>query len=633
MDDFEKELKEGFLEESQDLLQNAEGAFLQLESNAEDVELINQIFRLAHNLKGTSRAVGFGEVAELTHHAENLILKLKNQELAPNDAIVSLLLEFNDRVTDMISSLRENFDASFDNSDLISKLESAIAGELKSEVVVAPENAPEPEDEALSEEAVLSQEFQEMSLDEAQRMLAEMDAVGGAPVDVDDGASAQMSVRDQEEESSPPPPSVKALEPTARQTVVKNPVKAKEDESIRVSLGRIEQLNNIVGELVILQTVLDQRRFEFVQDELSNKSIGQLGKLSKEIQEISMSLRMVPVRSTFQKMTRIVRDTSKALDKKVDLRIIGEETEIDKTVLEQIGDPLVHVVRNAIDHGLETPQERVAAGKPEEGLCEIKAFHEGSNLVIQVRDDGKGINPEIIRRKAIEKGVIRENSSMSDLEVIQLIFHAGFSTKEQVTEVSGRGVGMDVVKTNIENLSGEVNVSSQVGKGSVFKIVLPLTLAIIEGMVVKVTGATFIVPLSQVHEFVRIGPKQVETMSDGGRMFKLREEVLPLFSASSSLGLKVSVKDEASAQRNDKIAVVIRSTDFPYAVEVDDIVKQQQVVIKTLGAEIKSRKGFMGSSILGDGSPVVILDFLDMFAGMLKENAAYNELVNSRKAA
>lgn len=708
MEDFERELKEDFLDESLQLLEDTEQSFLALENDKESTELMDQIFRLAHNLKGTSRAVGFGEVAEFTHEMENLILKVKTGELPVTDGIVSLLLECNDHITHMIQTLKDDMEATFESEALVSTIQSALAGELSedSAEVSAPEAESEPvvaqEAELPSEEAIADssnwegEEESDINEDELEKILdssfdeepvsaveesstdneveinpaalealkelghtdsdliAELEGttaqkeeateepeISAAAIEAlkelgtcDDSLIAELekesakdsglkftNAKDETPTITPEPaPVVKAPEPAkpaAPKPAAKKaaPKKSSEDESIRVSLSRVEKLNNVVGELVILQTVLDQRRFAAVQDSLTNKSISQLGKLSKEIQEISMSLRMVPVKSTLQKMSRIVRDTSKTLDKKVKLTLFGEETEIDKTVLEHLSDPLVHIVRNAVDHGLESTEDRVKCGKSETGNVNISAYHEGNNLVIEIKDDGKGIPADVIRKKAIEKGLIRENQQISDEDMIQYIFHPGFSTKEQVTEVSGRGVGMDVVKTNIEKLSGEVKVSTELGKGSVFKVVLPLTMAIIDGMVVRTGDEKFIIPLSQVHESLKPTEEIIHEVTGWGKCLNLRGQVLPLFSVGKTLAVKM---DEGT--ESDKIAIIIQASENPFAVLVDDILHQQQVVIKTLGEEIKNKKGFMGSSILGDGKPSFILDLNELYSSSMKKN-------------
>ena len=605
MDDFEKEVKLDFLAEAIQLLGDSEKAFLALESDKNNTSLMNEIFRLAHNLKGTSRAVGFGDVAEFTHEMENLILKLKEGHLEITDQIVSLLLECNDHVTVMIKTLNMDLDTRFNSAEIIEKIHSALKGEMSSSIS-APVTESEVEasnvDMISEDDIALLKKFQE-DLDHA------------TPIDAE-AQSAVKSVLD-----FAPPKTQEAKKAPAAPSA--SPAAAKvstEDDSIRVSLSRVELLNNFVGELVIIQTVLNQHREE-VENPLILKSLSHLAKLSKEIQNISMSLRMIPLKQTMQKMQRIVRDTSKVLDKKVHLELIGEETEIDKTVLEHLSDPLVHIVRNAVDHGLESTKDREAAGKNLEGHVSIKAYHEGNNLVIEVRDDGKGINPKVIREKAIEKKVISANAVLSDEELVNLVFHPGFSTKSEVSEISGRGVGMDVVKTNIEKLSGEVKVYTEVGKGSVFRVVLPLTLAIIEALVTQVGDERYIIPLGQIYESLSPTPDIVHNVNGVGTCLNIRGEVMPLFKVSSALQRQVKEKPI-----NEQIAIIVNSSEKTFAILVDDILHQQQVVIKKLGKEIKNQKGFMGSSILGDGRPAFILDLVELFSGSLKKKKSnFNE--------
>lgn len=709
MEDFERELKEDFLEESLQLLEDSEQAFLALENDKESSDLLDQIFRLAHNLKGTSRAVGFGEVAEFTHEMENLILKLKTGELEVTDVVVTVLLECNDHITHMIHSLRDDLAATFDSTEIITKITDILEGrgngdEINSfveEEVVEVTPAAEEFGSVPDASEFTADDFEEMeaaavdteSGEEFEDLLSEviLDSTPQAPTiseeetlveqeattttnelideedDVEISASALESLMElgitdpdllKELELKTPPaknedeglvikkgeevvekvtpaavadnvtplPQKKAAPSVAPKTA-ETPVKKKtEDESIRVALSRVEKLNNVVGELVILQTVLDQRRYAAIQDNLANKSIAQLGKLSKEIQEISMSLRMVPLKATLQKMNRIVRDTSKTLNKKVKLHLMGEDTEIDKTVLEHLSDPLVHIVRNAVDHGLESTEDRVKNGKSEVGNVTIKAFHEGNNLVIEIVDDGGGIDANVIKRKAIEKGILKEGREISDHDVIQYIFHPGFSTKEQVTEVSGRGVGMDVVKTNLEKMSGGINVTTNIGKGSVFKISLPLTMAIIDGMVIRVGAEKYIIPLAQVHESLKPTEQMLNKITGFGECLNLRGEVLPLFNIGKTLGRKMDDGDT-----KEKIAIIINSDAHNFAVLVDDILHQQQVVIKKLGDEISNRKGFMGSSILGDGRPSFILDLLELYSKSLtkKDNNLMSDLAKA----
>ena len=678
MEDFEIELKRDFLEESEDLLSQAENAFLRLEEERNSADLLNEIFRVAHNLKGTSKAVGFDQMAQLTHVAENLILKLKEGQLEVSDPIVSGLLTFKDKVEEMIAGLQEDLDAVFDIDPVVQRLEELICGQAQEQStpeVTVEDNEEErvsfkadpyeeegeffgavPDGSAFEEEvpkteAAISQNAPEQTA-EVEISAAAIESMRELGLDVSEleaALAAKQAAPQAQEQSFSDKSDVEGLsfhnlESLSEARAAKEEVKAQndapkkeavakaaatsgeKDESIRVSLSRIDTINNIIGELVILQTVLGQRRYVNIQDDLSNKSIGMMGKLFKEVQEIAMSLRMLPLKGAFQKMNRIVRDTSKALNKDAKLIMIGEDTEVDKTVLERISDPLVHIIRNAVDHGLESPEERAASGKDPKGNIEIMAYHEGSNLAIQITDDGKGIDPEKIRQKAVQKGIIDERSSLSAEEIIQFIFHPGFSTKEQVTEVSGRGVGMDVVKTNIEALGGQVKVMSKMGEGSSFKIMIPLTLAIIEGLVVSSNDQKYVIPLSQIFELTRVETKSIERFTGAADLFTLRGEVIPLFNLNQKLGAK-------PVERDNQIVIIIRGLGKPFGVSIDDALNQQQIVIKKLGEDLKGKDGVMGSAIMSDGRPSLILDIFELFRGDLKESKAHKRYKEQSHAA
>lgn len=708
MDEFELELKQDFLEESDDLLQSAEETFLRLEDDGADPELLNEIFRLAHNLKGTSQAVGFEQLSELTHVAESLILKLKEGEISVTEPIVNILLTFKDKVTEMIEGLKDDFDARFDISNEIENLQACIDGKVgvtpevltnvveeSTQIETLPSydefedetpNSSQPDDsaqqnnnfnsaavESLRELGFTEEQIQKelnptpKSKEESVANAAAIESLrelgftdeeievqlGTTEVNVEVNSAAMESLRElgfseeeiqaqlNNDEDKVETDNIIELSQTQtkneeKKTIVekedlkpkKKPskVSAKEDDSIRVKLSRIDQLNNIIGELVIMQTVLSQRRYEHIRDDISNDSISQMSKLFKEVQELSMSLRMIPMKNTFQKMNRIVRDTSKALGKEIKLHLVGEDTEVDKTVLEHLTDPLVHMVRNSVDHGIESSVEkRVMNGKTEFGNVELMAFHEGSNLVIQITDDGGGIDPEVIRRKAIEKGIITEARVMSEMEKLMLIFNPGFSTKEEVSEVSGRGVGMDVVKSNIEKLGGEIKMMSKVGEGSSFKIILPLTLAIVDGIVVSSENDKFVIPLSQVNELTQVNRKEIEKFSGGTELFRLRGEVLPLFYMKSKINQKVSHSD-------NEIIIVVKTANYTFGVAVEDIIRQQQIVIKQIGEDIKDKKGIIGAAILGDGKPVFILDLFELFESGLKESRGYRRLMEQQAA-
>lgn len=600
MDDFEKEMKICFLDEATQLLEDAEQNFMALESSP-DIKVIENLFRLAHNLKGGARAVGFSDMAEFTHVLESLLLKLKNQEIAVESETVTLLLACSDHLRNSIGGLRGDFDFKMDSHDLLSRIHSQMeaGGGAKKSTEVPPQvepEAPQQDHEIvhsasdLPPEVLLhaAEQFDEQQQKEASPPEAATEPAKDAELQVVSAAQPLATSA-----NGSPPPAKKGG--------------ATEDESIRVSLKRLEGLINNVGELVILQTVLNQQKYQ-IQSPLIQRTISQLAKITKDIQDISMSLRMVPLKQTFQKMQRIVRDTAQAVGKPIQFVMEGEQTEIDKTVVELLGDPLVHLVRNAVDHGIDTVEEREKLGKSLQGTITLAAFHRGGQIIIEVRDDGRGLDPEKLRLKAIEKGIIRPERMMSKMEAQNLIFAAGFSTKAEVTEISGRGVGMDVVKTNIEKrLQGEIELQSDVGVGTTVRIKLPLTLAIIDGMVVQAGSDRFVIPLAQVFESLQPVKEDVTTVSGLGEVLSLRGEHLPLYRLPSLTGRKPTLKDAW-----DGIAVVVRSGERPFCVLVDDILGQQQIVIKQLGGEIRDLKGVSGGAILGDGRAALILDINEL---------------------
>ncbi len=558
------------------MLGDAEQCFLILEKSPQDAPTIEKIFRIAHNIKGSAKAVGFDGLGAFTHELETFLLKCKSGEIPIEPRCISLLLRCTDHVRLYVDTLKGDLSANIESSQLVAEIKAFTPGSVTSTAAPA-----------------LDPATAHMPLPPSQAS-----ASASAPVE-DMPANVPLKA----------PPESKA-KPEAKSDA--RPSSANQgEESIRVSGSRLEKLLNFVGEMVILNTVL--RELSSGQDpEGLRKTVHQMGKVTKEIQDLSMSLRMVPLKQTFQKMQRIVRDTSALLGKKVDLLIEGEETEVDKTVLESLGDPLVHLIRNAVDHGIESAEKRAAAGKSETGQVRLRAFHESGKLVIEVSDDGGGIPADVLRRKALEKGILRDGQTLSDQQAIELIFHPGFSTKSEVTEVSGRGVGMDVVKTNIEQLSGEIRVETLLGTGTTFRVILPLTLAIIDGMVVRAAEDRFVVPLAHVYETVRTSERDLRQTTGLGEVLLLRGESLPVMRLSQILGKRASASTQQgvlSAQiESDAIALVIRTKAQPFAVLVDDIVGQHQVVIKKLGAEYQRIPGYSGSAILGDGKPALILE-------------------------
>ena len=566
MDDFEKELKLDFLVEASEMLEMSEQSFLGLSTSDDNTKRLNEIFRFAHNLKGTSQAVGFENISTFTHNLEEFILKLQCGENTLCENIRSFLLKCNDHIKYMVTSLQNNVDTEIDSTQLLDELKALLSGS----------NADTTET-------------------------------------VSDLAEAEEELPNAIEKPLATPASFQKTSTTAPA-----------DKFIRVSIDKVEKLNNYVGELILLQTVLQQKRFVHIHDDLANKSISQLSKLSKEIQEISMSLRMVPIRSCFQKMQRVVHDVSRQVGKEIHLTLKGEDTEIDKIVLESLTDPLTHLVRNAVDHGIEDKEHRLVHNKSEAGNIKLQARHQGNYLNILIEDDGKGLDLDAIRIKAIEKSLIEPDQVVSDDEMLQMIFQPGFSTREEVSEVSGRGVGMDVVKTNIESLGGQVFLYSAKGTGSTFSIKLPLTLAIVEGIVSRAGDHQYIFPLSQIREFIRAQPNQVTQHSQIGPTLTLRDQILPIYNLCDDLKLSNS-----KIALEDSIFVICNLNSKAFAVRVDQIVNQQQVVVKPLKDEIKNKEGLMGGTILGDGRPAFIVDLEGLYKNRLQtvsnNNQGYKE--------
>jgi len=543
VDNFELEIKTAFLEEATQLLADAEQCFLNLEVSRGDPSILDQIFRLAHNLKGSAKAVGFDELSDLTHHLESLMLEIKNKKLLIDPHTIDLLLRCNDHIRMMIAELKLDLRAHFDSNFLLSEIEELMKSSVRET----------PNDFALNVNTLV---------DKARVVQA-------------------LDIKNQKHA----------------------PTTASED-SIRVSFLRVEKLLNLVGEMVILQTLLKEQAF---QEEMPHfrRGMDQLGKVTKEVQNISMSLRMIPLKQAFLKMQRIIRDTAKTLEKKVNLEMRGEDTEVDKTLFERLSDPLIHLVRNAVDHGIESPETRIKAGKPEMGTIILSAAHHTGYLHIEIRDDGCGLDTARLQKIAIERGILKSGTILNDREAQRLIFASGFSTKTEVTDISGRGVGMDVVKANIEQLQGEIQIESVIGKGSCFRLILPLTLAIIDGLLVRCSSQRYVIPLTQILESVQIGSHNVKFATGLGEILLLRGENIPLYSLSSLLQLP---NDKKIKKDNEGVAVVIKTQKKSFALRVDEIIGQQQVVIKALGKELKNVKGFSGSAILGDGCPTLILE-------------------------
>lgn len=435
------------------------------------------------------------------------------------------------------------------------------------------------------------------------------------------GTAAPQTIND--EQQSPLASEVKPKE-TARPVAKEGgPAASSATSSIRVGIDKVDSLINLVGELVITQSMLSELGNNFEMNKLEKLANGleQLLQNTKELQESVMRIRMLPISFAFNRFPRMIRDLAIKINKKVDLQIHGESTELDKTVMEQISDPLVHLVRNAIDHGIETAEERRAKGKAEQGTIRLDAYHQGGNIVIEVGDDGKGLDTNVIRGKAIEKGMIDSDAQLSDQEVYDLLFQPGFSTAAQVSDISGRGVGMDVVKRNIKSLGGRIVIDSEVDVGTTIKVHLPLTLAILDGQLVRVGGQVYIIPLIAIVESLQVKPELVNRVSGDMVLYRLREDNVPIIRLYKEFGINADKTDIENA-----LLVVVEAEGQKVGLLVDDLLAQQQVVIKSLESNYKRVEGISGATILGDGSVSMILDVPGLISSASKRSRTNRQI-------
>lgn len=393
--------------------------------------------------------------------------------------------------------------------------------------------------------------------------------------------------------------------------------KTSESGSIRVGTDKIDALINMVGELVITQSMLGQIGSDFSMERLEDlrEGLAQLERNTRELQENVMRIRMLPISFSFQRFPRLVHDLSQQMGKKIELKLMGEQTELDKTVMEKIGDPLVHLVRNSLDHGVESPQQRLAAGKPETGLIQLNAYHQGGHIIIEVSDDGAGLPRDKLLQKAIKLGFVSKNDNISDEKIYDFIFQPGFSTAEKLSDVSGRGVGMDVVRRNINELGGKVELSSIAGKGTKFTIRLPLTLAILDGQLVSIDDEVYIIPLVSIIESIEIDSTKISSIAGGNEVYQLRDEYLPLLHLDRIFNLQPRKR-----RLQDSLMVVVEGNNGNVGIVVDDLLTQQQVVIKSLESNYKRVKGVSGATILGNGTVALILDMAGLIDLSHEEN-------------
>jgi len=633
MDDLQ-ELLEDFLVEAFEMIEEMDQDLVELENNPDDLDLLNKIFRVAHTIKGSGSFLNFDKLTHLTHHMETVLDKARKGELKITSEIMDVILESIDAMKAILEYIRDNGEDSSPDVDIdpvVKKLD-AIANDKN---LSAQEIESESSDGGSENKIIAGMKLEEINADNVDDIdlssLApeELDAVLERLVDDMNTAPEEdfeevekveeTEVKKEQKENLP---QEKTEPPVAKQTPnqvtkadkkkeLQKKITSTKEQTIRVDVKRLDQLMNLIGELVLAKNRLIkiyndvEERYEgekFLEE--LNQVVSSISIVTTDLQIAVMKTRMLPIGKVFNKFPRLVRDLSRELGKKVKLIIEGEDTELDKSIIEEIGDPLVHMIRNSIDHGVEPPEVRKEKGKPEEGTVWLKAYNEGNMIVIEIKDDGAGMDPEKLKQKAIEKGIITpgEAENMSDKEAFMLIFKPGFSTAAKITNVSGRGVGMDVVKTNIEKLNGIIEVASTTGKGSTFKLKIPLTLAIIQALLVASQEDLFAVPLSNVIETVRIVEEDIYTI-EGRSVLKLRDEVLPLVHMADIFNIEKVLMPEKYLY-----VVILGLGATKIGLIVDRFIGQEEIVIKSLGEFLKGLQGIAGATIRGDGRVTLIVD-------------------------
>jgi two-component system chemotaxis sensor kinase CheA len=668
-----------FYEESFEGLEIMEAELLNLDVGDADNETINTIFRAAHSIKGGSGTFGLTAVSDFTHVMETLLDEMRDGRRQVTQEAVNILLSSVDVLREMLTALRDgtavdtdrvaemqqqldallgksNSAAQGDDQAQSSYVKSdfklwniefrphldmlrtgndpvrmfrelATLGELSAEVDIS--DMPEweqlsPEESYLSWKLTLNSDVEEPAIQEVFEWVEdECDLKISQAAGLFTEPQAAAPHTETKAEAAGAATAAKPSTDESAKSQARKPATGG-DTSIRVSIDKVDELINMVGELVITQSMLGQygeaESIDATGIEKLRDGLAQLERNTRELQEGVMRIRMLPISFAFQRFPRLVHDLSSKLEKNIQLKMSGEQTELDKTVMEKIGDPLVHLVRNSLDHGIEKPEIRKEKGKPEQGTVHLNAFHQGGNIVIEIIDDGAGLNKEKIISKAIERGLIAQDETITDEQAHDLIFHPGFSTADAVSDVSGRGVGMDVVRKNIRSLGGTVEVTSQPDIGSTFTIRLPLTLAILDGQLVRVGEETYIVPLISIIESLQVKTDKVKTVSGKGEVYRLRDEYIPIVRLYHVFGITPENYDLTAG-----LLVVVEAEGEKVALFVDDLLGQQQVVIKSLETNFKKVDGVSGATILGDGTVALILDVQGM-VGLFQRQSPVPEL-------
>ncbi|MDV3450170.1 chemotaxis protein CheA [Bacillus safensis] len=660
-----------FLDESREHLQTCNEKLLDLEKNPTDLQLVNDIFRAAHTLKGMSATMGFDDMAHLTHHLENMFDAIRNEQMIVTPESMDTMFEALDHLEAMVQSIAEGGDGKRDVTEISKKLDvtgshaeaassvetadaSAAANDLDynefertvldeareqgfkcyelnvtlseacllkavrvymiferlneaGEVVKTVPNAELLESEDFESEFSISY-LSKQPMDEVQKIvtaISEVEKVEISEVSAfEEAAPAEkQEVQPEQKKEETSVPAVKAPANDAPKANGSNGAAAGGTKTIRVNIDRLDSLMNLFEELVIDRGRLEQIAKELENNELTD-TVERMTRISGDLQSIILNMRMVPVETVFNRFPRMIRQLTKELNKKIELIIEGAETELDRTVIDEIGDPLLHLLRNSLDHGIESPEERVKKGKPEKGTVLLKAYHSGNHVFIEVEDDGGGINRKKVLEKALERGVIteREAETLEDHQIDSLIFAAGFSTADTISDISGRGVGLDVVKNKLESLGGSVSINSTEGQGSLFSIQLPLTLSIISVLLVKLEEETFAIPISSIIETAVIKKSDILQTHDR-EVIDFRGFIVPVVYLKKQFHVP-----NANELEEELHIIVVRKGDKLTAFVVDSFIGQQEVVLKSLGDYLPNVFAISGATILGDGQVALIVD-------------------------
>lgn len=561
------ELVGDFVLEAREHLQTVETGLLVLEKDPSNQDTLNAVFRSFHTIKGLAGFLEFGEIQALSHEVETILDLARTGQLLMTPNLIDLTLESADYVGQEVLRIEAQLHGQAaqpptDSTTFLKRVRAVISGE---ELAASP----------TSQASVASG--------------IQLEPLSDAVVPVD-GVPTELAA-----------PVVEGK--------LKTRAAAVDTHAIRVDTAKLDHLLDMVGEMVIAESMvrLDPELAGNKNPRLQ-RNLNQLRRVTEEVQKVAMATRLIAVGALFQRVNRLVRDTSRKAGKKAEVELVGEDTQLDKTIIEELTDPIMHMVRNSIDHGIEAPADRRKAGKPDSGTIQLKAYRQADHIQIEIADDGRGLNQEKILSKARERGVIAENAHLSDSEIFQLIFEPGFSTADKITDISGRGVGMDVVKKQIQKLRGKIEITSTPGKGTTFFLKLPLTLAIVEGLVVGVGRERLILPIFSVHEMFRPSEGQVSTVQGRGEMVMVRNQLLPLIRLYRSLGLRARKEIP-----EETLLIVAETEGRRFVLMVDEFIGKQEVVIKSLGASLRNTPGVAGGAILGDGRVGLILDLTTIY--------------------